>query len=479
MSAARHRQAIERLGRPGVLFLSGISLGALAIVSVSTTSSSPAAPEPGPAGVVASPSAESSSWTCGGMTDGSDSVAAGTVILTNSTRQERTATVTVIDDAGHTAQDKVTIGALATSTVGVSNQLSGGTWLMAQVLVDGGGVLASEQIAGSQGRTLSDCGSRTSSTWQFTGGSTQRGQALTISLANPTATPAVANVSFITANAGAATPQGSQGLVVGPHAVVAVPVQNLVAHGADLASDVTVTQGRLVAFATQVSTSPVGVGVALGQAELEATWVLARQVASPGATITIDMANPTSASQVVVVRARIPSGWLAPWRQVVDPYTVWSLQISPTSRVPSTDVVAVKVRASGPGVSAFATTQVAGASSGGWGSTPLQALPKGPSTVLVPKVPGLDRDGITVFNPGASPITVLGEALNPLGSATIRQLTQVIIPAGGIVSVGPSVLSHMAGQALTVSGSGPLAVGETITGSAVPGVAILQGIPTS
>ena len=202
------------------------------------------------------------------MTDGSDSVAAGTVILTNSTRQERTATVTVIDDAGHTAQDKVTIGALATSTVGVSNQLSGGTWLMAQVLVDGGGVMASEQVAGSQGRTLSACGSRTSSTWQFTGGSTQRGQALTISLANPTATPAVANVSFITANAGAATPQGSQGLVVGPHAVVAVPVQNLVAHGADLASDVTVTQGRLVAFATQVSSSPVGVGVALGQPQL-------------------------------------------------------------------------------------------------------------------------------------------------------------------------------------------------------------------
>lgn len=413
------------------------------------------------------------------MTDGATSAAAGNVILTNASRHVRTATVTAIDDTGHVAQTKVAIKGLATTDVGVSGEVSGGTWLMAQVLVDGGGVLTSEQIAGSQGRTVSACAARTSSTWQFAGGSTERGQALTISLINPTATPAVANVSFITADAGAASPQASQGLVVAPHAVVTVPVQKLVAHGSHVASEVYVTQGRLVAFATQVSPSPVGVGVALGQADLESKLVLARLIASQGATITLDVANPTPQAQVVIVRVRIPSGWLAPWRQIVDPYSVWPLVVAPTSRVPATDVLAVTVRASGAGVSAFATTQVPGATSGGWGSTPLTSPPSGSSTVLVPKVPGLDRDGITVFNPGSSPITVLGQALNPIGSATIRQLTQIIIPAGGIVSVGPRVLSRMAGQTVSVTGSGPMSVAETVTGSAVPGVAILQGTPTS
>lgn len=479
MSPARHRHVVERLGRPGILAMTGLSLAALAAVSLVTSSATPVAPPAGPPAQVAASTAESSSWTCGGMTDGAGSAAAGNVVVSNVTSQPRRVVVTAIDDTGHVVRNELKVAPDATASVGISSQLSGGTWAMATVTVDGGGVLVSEAIGGSQGRTLSPCASRTATTWQFTGGSTERGQGLTISLVNPTATPAVADVSFITANSGAATPQGSQGLVVEPHSVVGVPVQNLVAHGAEVASDVTVTQGRLVAFATQVSPSPLGVGVSLGQPSVAASWFLARQVAAAGATITIDVANPTSSTQAVVVRARIPSGWLSPWRQVMDPYSVWSLQVSPTSRVPTTDVLAVTVRASGPGVSAFATTRVSGASAGGWGSTALQALPGSPATLLVPKVPGQDREGLTVFNPGATPITVLGEAINPLGSATIRQLTQVVLPAGGMVSVGPDVLAHLAGQVVKVSSSGPVVVGQTLTGGAVPGVSILNGIPTS
>jgi hypothetical protein len=472
-----HRKASDVQGRPLAVALGVLGVGTLVAASVLTASTTPEAPADRPVSLVAAPGAESSQFTCGGMTEGGGSLAAGTLVLTNATSSTRAVALALFDDAGHRADRAVEVPGYATRKVPVSGVLSGGTWMAAQATIQGGGVAVTQQTAGSGGVSLTSCASATETRWDFAGGSTQTGSSLEISLVNPTSSPAVANVSFISADAGAASPSGSQGIVVPAHRVTAVSVADVVAHGKDLASLVTVTQGRLVAFATQSTPSPIGLSLTLGQSGPSPRLTMARAVASPGATVAMELVNPTSKVQHVSVRVRIPSGWLSPWTMTMDPYSVSRLEMAPSTRVPETDVFAALVRADGPGVLAFASTTT---SSGGGGRSlvPLDA-PAATSTGswVLPRYKGNHRQGLTLFNPGQSSVTVTGAGLSPLGSATIKDLTQITIPARGIVTVDASLLASFDNQPLSVTSSGPLAVAETLDGGAVPGILTMAALP--
>jgi len=472
-----HRKGSDSAGRPLALALGAAAMGIVVGWSALTATTTPTPPTQRSASQVAPVDAESSQFTCGGMTEGVGSLAAGTLVLTNAASTMRSATVSVLDDVGGHAEQVVSVPAYGTRAVPVSGLLSGGSWMGAQVVVEGGGVAVTQRTSGSGGVTLTSCASSTATRWNFAGGSTQTGSTLEISLVNPTSSPAVANVSFISSDAGAAAPAGAQGIVVPAHQVAGVAVQRVVAHGQDLASLVTVTQGRLVAFSTQSTPSPIGASLSLGEAGIAPRWTLARGVASPGATLSMELVNPTSSTQQVAVRVRIPSGWLSPWRVTLDPFSTSSLQMAPSTRVPETDEFAAVVHADGPGVVAFlATTTTSGG--GGRSIVPLDApADSAAGAWILPRYRDSHRQGVTLFNPGTSAATVTCSGLSTLGSATIRDLTQISIPSGGIVVVGPSVLGSFDNQPIAVTSSGRLAVGETLDGGAAPSILTMPAIP--
>ena len=265
--------------------------------------------------------------------------------------------------------------------------------------------------------------------------------------------------------------------MVPAHQVTGVAVQDVVAHGKDLASLVTVTQGRLVAFATQSAPSPIGLSLTLGQSGTSRRLTMARAVASPGATVAMEVVNPTAKVQHVSVRVRIPSGWLSPWTLTLDPYTVNRLEMAPSTRVPETDVFSAIVRADGPGVVAFVSTTT---TSGGGGRSLVPLDPPAATSMgswVLPRYKGNRRQGVTLFNPGTSAVTVTGSGLSPLGSATIKDLTQISIPAREMVTVDAGVLGAFDNQPISVVSSGPLAVAETFDGGAVPGILTMVALP--
>ena len=471
-----HRKGGDSAARPALITGTVISLAALITWSFATSSTEPAAPASLPVSQVAASAAESSQFTCGGFSEGGGSDAEGSVVITNAADSERKVEVSVFDDQGSRASVSVSVPRFASRRIPVSGLLSGGSWLAAQVVSEGGGVAVTEQIRG-RGPSISPCASSTSARWNFAGGSTDSDRTTTISLVNAGSSPAVANISFITSNEGAAAPSGSQGIVVGPHQVVGIPVKDVLAHGRDLAAMVKVTQGRMVAFATMVAPAPVGVAVTLGEPSLARRWTMARAVASPGATVSMELANPTASTQVVSIRARIPSGWLSAWQVTLDPFTVEHLEMAPSTRVPDTDVFAAEVRTSGPGVVAFVSTKVSAGGKGGWGVSPLAtSADLAARSWLLPRYKGSQRSGLTLFNPGKQPVTVVGAGLSALGSATISELTQISIPAGGIVAVGTDTLGSSQGQPISVTSSGPLSVGQTLEGAVVPGILTLSGL---
>ena len=472
-----HRRGADSTGRPLAVALGILGAGALVATSVITSATEPTPPAPRPISLVAAQPVESSQFTCGGMTEGTGSLAAGTVVLTNAASSKRTVALALFDDAGHRTDRSVDIPGYATRKVPVSGLLSGGSWMAAQATIEGGGVAVSQQTSGSGGVSLASCASATETRWDFAGGSTQTGSTLELSLVNPTSSPAVANVSFISSDAGAATPSGAQGIVVPAHQVTGVAVQDVVAHGKDLASLVTVTQGRLVAFATQSAPSPIGLSLTLGQSGTSRRLTMARAVASPGATVAMEVVNPTAKVQHVSVRVRIPSGWLSPWTLTLDPYTVNRLEMAPSTRVPETDVFSAIVRADGPGVVAFVSTTT---TSGGGGRSLVPLDPPAATSMgswVLPRYKGNRRQGVTLFNPGTSAVTVTGSGLSPLGSATIKDLTQISIPAREMVTVDAGVLGAFDNQPISVVSSGPLAVAETFDGGAVPGILTMVALP--
>ena len=478
MSAARRRTDRSDPRRPVVAGALALSLAALGLgASLAGGGTQATAPTP-PVSLVASSSAESSQFTCGGFSVGGGTFAAATVSMTNTTPAPVTATVTAMSNAGARSVRSVLIAANATASLQPGQMVTSGQWAAATILINGGGVAVTERLDGSNGVAATPCASSTATAWNFAGNSTSKGQAPTVSLVNPSSTPAVVDVSFISAAAGAATPSSSQGLVVRPRSVIEVPVSRLVPDGGDLATQVAVTQGSAVAFMTQVSSDPVGTAVSLGEPSLESSWSLPRAVATPSTHVAVEVANPTPSTQVVTVHVRLASGWVAPWTQTLDPYTLASIQTAPSSRVPESSVYAATVDASGPGVAAFMSTTIPGASASGWGLTPL--VPAASQTAglwVLPAPTGAVRSGLTLFNRSSTAATVTVSALGSASSAPVGQLShQITVPPGAVVSYTSVSLRPSNGATLLLETQEHVAVAQSFFG-ADPGVAVLTALP--
>ena len=479
MSDTRRRIALVEARRPLVVGFVATCLVALGVVSVLGNDTAqrrlvaPSASSIGPVG------AESTSFTCGGMTEAPGSVAWGSLDLSNIGHTAVSATVVVVDDAGHRGSAEVVIPAEGSTFFDPGNLVAGGTWLGAIVEAHGGGVGVVEQIHGSSGVTSTPCGSLPSPRWYFAGASTANGQHYTVNLVNPTLTPSVVNVSFLSAD-GASAPSGSQGLVVPPHGVTTVAVQDLVAHAANLATVVHAFQGRIVAFATQDSPDPAGTAVTIGEPTLESSWVLARSIATPGAQVAMEVANPTPHAQTVVVHVRIPSGWLSPWSEVLAPYSTWQLPMAPSTRLPQTDTFAATLDATGPGVVAFTSVQIPGARTSGWALAPLTApAVASAGTWVLPDLPGLRREGISLTNLGVTPVTLHVEAVTKTTAKTVEGLDGLRLdPRSFVVLTRPQLRALRSGSVL-ITADGSIATGETFDGSPAPGIISLNGLAAS
>jgi hypothetical protein len=413
------------------------------------------------------------------MTQSSGSAAPGVLQLTNVATTPTSASITLFDEKGHTAHSTISIGAAGTTSFSTAGLISGGHWLAASVVIAGGGVGVVEQIHGHRGSAVTPCASSSSTMWNFAGASTQKDQGYSISLVNPSSTPAVAGLSFVD-DAGASAPQGTQGLVVRPRSLVVIPVDHFVAHGSNLASMVQVSQGHLVAFATADSPNPVGNPVTIGERALGSAWVMPRAVASQKTTISIDVANPTPVTQTVVIHVRLPSGWVAPWSQQISPYSVFSQVAAPATRVPATDTFAATVTSDGPGVVAFETATVASASSSGWGSAPLvDSASASARSWVVTNVPGFARSGASFANLGVTPVTIHAVKVTSSASVPISGLDGVTISPGSFLEISGTTLGDLNGSSAEITADGSLASAETLSGGAAPSVLTLLALPRS
>jgi Family of unknown function (DUF5719) len=483
MPAHVSRQRRWRVAALVVLVVAGVGI-AVAVRGAPV----PAAAAPAPSALVGAPDAESSAWYCTGQST-AGGAAPGFLVLTNTTARPVTAGITATSDSGATASTTAAVPAHGVVTPAVP-ALASGSWVSETVVTSGGGVAVTQTVKNSLGWSQAPCQTTTSAQWYFAGGSTAAANTLSISLLNPTSTPVVVDLSFIT-SAGMVHPINYQGIVLQPGQVAAEDVTSEVQETNTISTIVSARTGRVVASEVQgmVGAGATTGGLALvpGVATPQAHWAIPQAQEVTGGNTEVDVFNPGQSTEAVTVRFRLPSGPLAPLSEKVLPGTTWVLPTSSQTRLPAGETYATAIDATGgPGIVVGRTVNIPGSSvspqdgmaaavdglstaspSGEWVVPP-------PGTTANPAASGVAPASLALLNTSAA-----AESYRVFASTSsgVHVLATGELAAGSVEIVSGSPLAAAGLNPILVRSSGPMAVSEDLGPSAGVGVVSMPGIP--
>jgi len=477
------RERRWRVAALAVLVIAGVSIA----VGV-RGAPAPVAAAPAPSALVGAPDAESSAWYCTGQSV-AGGASPGFLVLTNTTARTVTADITAASDSGATAATTAAVPAHGVVTPAVP-ALASGSWVSETVITSGGGVAVTQTVKGSLGWSQAPCQTTTSARWYFAGGSTAAANTLFISLFNPTSTPVVVDLSFVTP-AGMVHPINYEGIVLQPGQVAAENVASEVQQINTVSTIVSARTGRVVASEIQgmVGAGATSGGLALvpGVPTPQADWAIPQAQEVPGGNSEVDVFNPGQSTEAVTVRFRLPSGPLVPLTDKVLPGTTWVIPTSTETRLPASETYATTIDATGgPGVVVGRTVNIPGSSvspqdgmavavdglstvspSGGWVVPP-------PGTAGNPAASDVAPTYLALFNTSSGPETYRALAPSTSGDHVLATGT---LAAGGVEIVSGSPLAAVGLDPVLVHSSGSMAVSEDLGPSAGLGVVSMPGIP--
>jgi len=482
-SRTAHHYGPERRW-PVLVVVAAVIVGA-AVGLAARESSSPAATRVTPAALVSAPEAESSAWYCTGQTLPSFH-ASGFLVLSNATTRAVAADITTVTDTGATVHSAVSVPAQSSLAPSLPVP-SSGTWQAQTVTLGGGGVSVSQVVHGPSGWSVTPCQSSTSAHWYFASGSTAGSNALYVAILNPTSSPVVVDLGFVTPG-GAVHPVNYQGVVIDPGATLAEDVASEVQNASQVSTVVTARTGRVVASELQVYAGPsAGLSVVQGLSQPEHRWAIPLAQETPGGgTSEIDVFNPGPVPEQVTVHLRLGSGPLAPLANTVAPGQTWALATSHETRIPAGASYSAEVDATGgPGVVVSrAVVAPAGATAPQVGvavavdaltsSTPAREwIVSPPGTEASPAVSGVGHAALTVLNVGDEPETFRAFSIAP---GTRHLLASRTLAPGDSAVVTGTTLDDSGFDPIVVQGGGPMAVSEDFIPSGGVGVVGTPGV---
>jgi hypothetical protein len=444
---------------------------------------SPPPPGAGPVSQVSPPDSESSAWYCSGQSTPSGA-APGFLVLTNTTADDTRAAVTAVSDGGATQRATVVVPAHGV-LVPPAASFSSGSGEAQTVTVEGGGVAVSQVVHGPSGWSESPCQSTTSSRWYFPSGTTTGGGALSLSLLNPTVSPVVVDVTFVTPS-GTLHPINFQGVVVPAGAVVVENVAAVVQNAATVSTVVAARTGRIVASELQTfAGGSAGLSVVPGATSAQPHWTVPQAEEVAGGTSEIDVFNPGPSPASVTVDLRLASGLLAPLADTVAPGSTWVLATSSQTRIPAGTVYSADVRASGgvvvgravkwPASAAAPQSGLALAVDGAAQASPTRTwvIPP-PGTAANPAVSGAAPSSVAVTNTSGATEHFSADAVSPSGS---RALASGTLAPGASAVVSHDRLPPSGSDPVVVHAGGPAAVSEDVAPTGGVGVVTMPGLP--
>ncbi|MGD0748391.1 MAG: DUF5719 family protein [Acidimicrobiales bacterium] len=461
-----------------------VVVGVGVVAGVRGASTPPSAPAT-PSALVGAPDAESTAWYCTGQSNASG-LAPGFVVLTNTSARTVGAIVTAVTDSDAVVHTAVSVPARGVAVPSIP-PLSSGSWEGEMVTVSGGGVAVTQVVHGTSGWSQAPCQSTTAADWYFPGGTTSNSDPLYISLLNPTSTPVVVDLSFITPT-GSVHPINYQGIVLQPGQVEVENVASEVQSASTVSTVVATRTGRVVASEVQGFSGPsAGLALVPGAARPEPHWSIPQSEDVDGGSSEIDVFNPGAAPESVTVHLRLASGPLAPLSDTVAPHSTWALATGAQTRIPHGATYSAVIDATGgPGVVVGRTASMPGSSpapqagmamavdAASIASPTDEWLVPPPGTSASPAVTGVVLNSLALTNTSGAAESYTVYAVTSSGERAISTAT---VPGGTTGSVSGAPLQNVGFDPIVVRSSGPMAVSEDAGPSGGIGVVTMPGIP--
>jgi hypothetical protein len=470
--------------------VAGVVLIVVAVAVVDRVVAVPvAAPAPSAAdGVpIAAASSFSASALCAGGAAGPDGLAGTTDFLTNTSPVAVRAVMTSqvapgtgtggasSGTPGAPTQRDLVVPALGQAAVNPGAGLPAGD-LATSFAFDGGGVAVNQVVSGPDGWSTAPCASQTGASWYFAGGGTTDGDTLSLALYNPSSTPGVVDVSFLTPS-GVVVPSTYQGIALGAGQLVVENVGDFVQNQAEIGTVVSAQSGSLVAGELQQVSSGAtgGVALELGAPSPATTWHFAQTTDPNDGSTTFHLANPGTTPAVATISIGLPMATVVPVQVTVAPQSSASFVASANHRVPAQTPYALTVRSTAAivvsrsvGVASSATPPVWGASSGTT-TVATHWLVPAPGVPGAPGTPGATVQSLGVDDPGGTPARVV---VTVAGSGA--RVATFTVAAGSVAVLGPSTVGGL--HAFDVASTQPVAVEEDSAPTGAAGVVSSTGM---
>ncbi len=487
-AAHRSNRPGPSVGRFGILLLVVLVLVGVGLIDHFATVPTRGSTPPMAAAETVGTGAESSSWYCTSSTIGAKGLANGTVYATNTGSRTVVGSMTSVSDSGATQTTALTVPARTQIAAVPSAPLASGSWSAETLEFDGGGITVTQAVSGPNGWAVAPCASDSAEQWIFAAGSTSANNNTFIALYNPTPTPDVVDMTFVTP-AGVVHPADFEGLEISPGQLQVEGIGTYVQDQSDVSTIVATRAGRVVAGQLQVISDHGVNGLALsqGQPGPEPRWDMPSSSDLQGGRTTFSILNPTGRTERVTAQAHLASGSPAAFVHLVAPNSTWVLDANEQTRIPLNASYALTVSAvGGPGVvvdrtvsaPAAAPAPQAGIASslGVLTSTTVSrdwVIPA-PGTKAVPATAGAAPYDLSLFNPSNGTVTFTLRSMTPQGLVTI--LTQRLM-AQGFTSIPEPQLTAASPYPIVASANGPLALLEDLVPAGADGAVTMPGIP--
>lgn len=385
--------------RTPLLAILAVVLIGVGLVSSLTKTTNPLV-APGGLGPV---NAESTALYCTGLS-GDVGPLEGHVVFLNTTGATRSLAVQVVNDLGQRANTTIKLAAYSTSLLSPISLLKGHSYAV-EAQVSGGGVVAQEVTR--TGRAQAPCTTSGITNWYEAGFDTLVGSSGEVSVYNPTATPAVFNVSTYTTS-GFSAPAPFQGLSVGAHSEMEVNLGSQIVNTSNIAVHVSVLRGTVTVVGVQQSGSVVSLSTGETSLSKVAWYPLVTTV--DNALAQIRVANPTALAANVTADVTLPNENIAPQIVSIPPYSSGDIVITPNSAIPPSGYATVRLTSNVAVTSTLATGTSEGISL--WS-------PQVPSnTFLLSNFSGLGFNDVAFTNTSSRSVTVHFSTVGPTSTSS-------------------------------------------------------------
>jgi hypothetical protein len=445
-TTARHASSrevvVSTVRRRSLFLILALALVATGVLSSLSTSRNPSIL---PSGLAVNSHAESTALYCTGLSSVRGGVS-GRVTFLNTTSSPRHVSIMVVSNEGKKWEKKVLIVAHATLSIDPAAVLVGDNYGVA-AQVSGGGVVA-EEITMSKSAEA-PCISTGVTDWYGAGFDTTVGSSADVSIYNPTATPAVINVSTYS-KVGFTAPARFQGLSVAAHSQIEVNLGNQIVSTRNVGVHVKVVRGAVDIVGVQIAGSVASFNSGIAT---PSTMALYPAVTTANkTTVQVRIVNPGPVAANITVAIALKRYKIVPVTLSIRPYTSGFASITPNPAVPVAGYASVRVSSSQPVFTSLAA---------GSGTDVALSSPGRPeSEFLIADFSGLGYDAATVTNTSSRSVTLTFSTLT--GATNTVSDVQRQLPANTtervltLLNSPLTTLSTLRGYSLLVTCSRPV-----------------------